>query len=312
MKAFARFALLLLALSSVSCATGGMTPVSNPMPAARAGLLPQYRIFYDALADYGEWTLIEPLGYVFHPNVSAIGWSPYAYGFWVPNDAFGWVWISSEPFGWATYHYGQWLYDRYEGWVWVPGIDWGPSWVDWQTNGDYVGWSPQLAPGTQSPGDTWHYVALNQMTSTDLTGRVLTRDEAVARSTQAQFQPIRNLAKVNGVTINRGPALELVERKTGPLQYVKISQIETGPAPAPSAPSGTPGVGRGAPTPLVEAARRAAEAARDAKRIAENGAPAPREVPLVRLIPPRPGSGTGGGVRRAPPAGPAPSDTTQH
>src|SRR5262249_26137921 len=71
---------LLVALSPLSgAAGGGMQAVSTPMPAARAGLLPEYRIFYDALKDYGEWTLIEPYGYVFRPNVSFIGWSPYQY-----------------------------------------------------------------------------------------------------------------------------------------------------------------------------------------------------------------------------------------
>ena len=52
--------------------------------------------------DDGDWTLIEPYGYVFRPHVNFVAWSPYQYGFWAPSDVYGWVWISAEPFGWAT------------------------------------------------------------------------------------------------------------------------------------------------------------------------------------------------------------------
>src|SRR5262249_27796664 len=54
----------------LGCASTGFTPVATPMPSARASLQPEYRMFYDALADYGDWKLIQPFGYVFRPRVS--------------------------------------------------------------------------------------------------------------------------------------------------------------------------------------------------------------------------------------------------
>ena len=92
------------------------------MPAARAALRPEYRLFYDSLVDYGDWVLIEPYGFMFRPRVDFATFRPYADGFWAPSDPWGWVWISAEPFGWATYHYGRWGYSRRIGWFWALGI----------------------------------------------------------------------------------------------------------------------------------------------------------------------------------------------
>ena len=83
---------------------------------------------------------------MFRPQVDFSDWRPYSYGFWAPSDAYGWVWVSSEPYGWATYHYGRWYYDEFQGWVWIPGAEWGPAWVAWEQTDDYVGWAP-LGPG---------------------------------------------------------------------------------------------------------------------------------------------------------------------
>src|SRR5688500_6768431 len=60
---------LLVACPLAGCAAGGYAPASTSMPAARAALRPEYRLFYDALQDYGDWVLIEPLGFVFRPRV---------------------------------------------------------------------------------------------------------------------------------------------------------------------------------------------------------------------------------------------------
>ena len=118
------------------------------MPAARAGLSAEYRVFYDALQDYGDWPLIEPFGYVFRPygtRDETGARTSTATG--RPREMYGWVWISSEPYGWATYHYGDWFYDDYQGWVWIPGLDWGPAWVSWVKTPDYIGWAPLFPPG---------------------------------------------------------------------------------------------------------------------------------------------------------------------
>src|SRR5207249_1853384 len=103
-RSLARLTLLVvLPLALISCATGTLVPERESMNAARASLLPEYRIFYDSLIDYGDWVLIEPFGYVFRPHVNAVAWQPYEDGFWAPTDVYGWTWISSEAFGWATY-----------------------------------------------------------------------------------------------------------------------------------------------------------------------------------------------------------------
>jgi hypothetical protein len=95
-RSWSLLTLTLLALTQLSCATIGLTPLQDSMPAARAGLSPEYRLFYDALQDYGDWTLIEPFGYVFRPYGNASSWRPYQYGYWAPSDVYGWVWISGE------------------------------------------------------------------------------------------------------------------------------------------------------------------------------------------------------------------------
>jgi hypothetical protein len=307
MRALARVALVLLALSPLSCAVGGGVAVQHPMPAARSGLSPELRVFYDALVDYGEWTTIEPFGYVFRPDVSFIGWQPYEYGFWVPSDSWGWVWISSEPFGWATYHYGSWTWDRFEGWVWIPGLDWGPAWVDWQVADDYVGWAPRVArapAGGVANADAWRYIPVAQMTSTAITGQLLKRSQLGPRA--ERLESIQNFAATNGVTFNRGPSFEMVEKQVGRLALVRIDEIATGPGAPRDSGAATP------LTPSVEATRRAAEeAARDAKRIAESGAPAPREVPIIRYLRERPDRGLPGKPLPAPGRRRAPADSTR-
>lgn len=67
-------------------------------------------------------------------------WAPYTEGYWAYTDA-GWTWVSQEPFGAVVFHYGRWLASS-TGWVWVPGYEWGPAWVSWRQNNDYLGWAP--------------------------------------------------------------------------------------------------------------------------------------------------------------------------
>ncbi len=98
-------------------------------------------MFYPDLAPYGEWIVFEPGVYAWHPYGIDPDWRPYTVGHWVWSD-YGWYWVSAEPFGWATYHYGRWYLDDFYGWIWVPDPVWGPAWVEWRCNDDYVGWAP--------------------------------------------------------------------------------------------------------------------------------------------------------------------------
>ena len=78
--------LALLACSSLSCAVpGGEVATQGPndsgvyhprTSAARVGLPPAYRPFYDELESYGDWTLIGPYGWVFRPSVNFVAVRP--------------------------------------------------------------------------------------------------------------------------------------------------------------------------------------------------------------------------------------------
>ena len=259
------------------CAASGFQAVSPTMPAAKAGLIPEFRIFYDALEEYGDWNLIEPYGYVFRPRVSFVAWQPYQDGFWVPSDVWGWVWISAEPFGGATYHYGSWLRDDFQGWVWIPGLDWGPAWVDWQLADQYVGWAP-LGPRGMNLGGWYSYAPLGQMASTNLKALIVPAQSIPEQIANAE--PVNNPAERGGVTIHRGPKFELVERVAGPLPRVRISEVAPGAgskrAGAPAAP---------AIEDDVEATQRAAEeATRQARTAAQRGGSPPQRLSVVRPV----------------------------
>jgi hypothetical protein len=290
-----------LALAQLSCASTGMIPATQSMPAARAALPPEERFFYDALADDGEWLLIEPYGYVFRPRANYLSWRPYEQGFWVPSDIYGWTWVSTEPFGWATYHYGEWFYDRFEGWVWIPGTDWGPAWVAWQEGDGYVGWAPIGPPNSNwysnVPGGPYLYVPASQMVATDLSAHLMHANQLTAKN--PQFQPVQNYVDLAGMRINRGPALEDIERAVGhPVRPVQIDDLF--PRLAPDARRDTgPDSGRPRslrspmPMPLdsIAALRRAAhEAALKARSLAQTGGSPPERVSLLRVLPRPPGS----------------------
>jgi hypothetical protein len=102
----------------------------------------QVGFFYSSLAPHGEWIEVESGFRVWRPFHVPHQWRPYLMGQWVWTDDYGWYWVSSEPFGWITYHYGRWYYDDYYGWVWMPDNVWGPAWVEWRYDNDYVGWAP--------------------------------------------------------------------------------------------------------------------------------------------------------------------------
>lgn len=291
-------------IAAASCATTGPQPVTPTMSAARAALPPEFRLFYDALEDEGDWTLIEPYGYVFRPRVNFVAWHPYERGFWVPSDVYGWVWISTEPFGWATYHYGRWLYDVYQGWVWIPGLDWAPAWVSWEMAGDFVGWAP-LPPdnftGAPLPENATRWAPVGALGATDIATRSLSEAQLGAAASEAR--PIRNVVERGGVRFNAGPPVDLVERVTGPLPRARFAE--------PDLPARGERGGADART-RIEAMRRAGvDAAREAEMIARTGGRAPARVPLVRPeLPPvsrqpaagRPGSGRGAA---------APADTSR-
>jgi len=317
-RSWSLLALALVALTQLSCATVGLTPMQEPMPAARAGLSPEYRIFYDALQDYGDWTLIEPFGYVFRPYGNVEGWRPYQYGYWAPSDTYGWVWISGEPFGWATYHYGEWLYDRYQGWVWIPGLDWAPAWVSWEETPDYIGWAPMFPPGYGPdliPGGEYLYVPTAELPTTDVQARVRTKGQIGEQL--GRPRPVSNPVERGGVKFDAGPKFADIERHSGLLPRVKIEDLVPGNAPV-TRPGARPGhppataplrppavqrpgarpvpAGASGETAAVEAMRRAAEEAAQAARSVTGGHAAPPAS--IRLVRPEVKRGFGPGEKK--------------
>lgn len=313
-----RIALALAALTQLSCAAAGLTPVTHAQPVERMGLAPEYRIFYDALQDQGDWVYIQPHGYVFRPDVNFITFRPYENGFWAPSDIYGWTWISAEPFGWATYHYGSWFFDRYYGWVWTPGRDWGPAWVSWQVADNYAGWSPLLAPGSaddQIRGGPWTYAPLGMLGNTDLVSHVV--HESDLHGPVPNLKPVQNMAERGGVVFNRGPRFDLVEKAAGSFPRVKIEPLEPGAAAAgrpgeskgeakAGARGGTTGSEKAASPAAIESMRRAGDdAARRARVLVDHGGPPPASVQVIHAVLPPPTTGAKPGAAKAPAGTPA-------
>lgn len=226
-RSLAGLALVAAFATALSCAVaeppvgGGPDTYAAPpaMSAARMGLAPIYRGFYDALEGEGDWVLIEPYGWVFRPRVNFDSWRPYYDGWWEPSDNWGWVWNSNDSFGWITDHYGSWFYDDYQGWVWEPGPVWGPAWVAWVGVGDYVGWAP-LAPvdydgWSTVPGGIFTFAAAQQFGGM----------QAGAQSSFLARPPVHdtsvrefaNFDRRDGVAFNRGPSFDEMRRLGSPI-----------------------------------------------------------------------------------------------
>ena len=112
-------------------------------PATAAG--EDVAMFYDELAQYGNWIDYANYGPVWSPSNVSPNWRPYTDGRWVPTSE-GWTFETWEPWGWATYHFGNWMPTRDYGWVWSPGSTWYPSTTAWRTSDSYVGWAPIPPP----------------------------------------------------------------------------------------------------------------------------------------------------------------------
>ena len=287
-----------------SCASVGVTPSSQPMPAARAGLQPDYRIFYDALEGMGDWVLTEPMGWVFRPDVNFVAWKPYERGFWTWNDWYGWVWISEEPFGWATYHYGRWFYDDFQGWLWMPGLTWGPAWVAWARNGDYVGWAalpPRGGPTSEGypqgtpPLGGWNFVQMGQLAGGELESRLA--DKERTRELLAQAKPVVRMVNREGTALNLGPPVDAVEKvagirmpRTEIVDPIKAEDLRAKPKTSGGAPS----------DPTAGVIRRAGQdAAQKAGQVPKGPPPIHMEVPRVPAK--RAPESSGGTISKVPP-----------
>ena len=87
---------------------------------------PYYAAGFADLYTYGAFSSCGAYGYGWRPFGAGLGWSPFTNGQWVMDPAFGWTWVSYQPWGWAPYHYGGWLFDAScGGWFYSPPVLYG-------------------------------------------------------------------------------------------------------------------------------------------------------------------------------------------
>ena len=98
--------------------------------------------FEAELAEGGDWTWVNPYGWVWVPRGVGADWRPYYNGSWIWLSLGGWTWLPYDPWGWVTFHYGRWGWYGGLGWYWIPGTIWGPAWVGWWWGADYWAWAP--------------------------------------------------------------------------------------------------------------------------------------------------------------------------
>lgn len=180
-------------------------------------------VFYSSLSSYGGWTNCS-YGRVWRPFRLRQHWRPYLDGRWIWTD-YGWYWSSFEPFGWAVYHYGRWQYDDYYGWIWIPDNVWGPAWVEWRYDDDYIGWAPltpaasfsfsvgvTLTGGWVAPLHYWNFIPCRYFTASRLADHV-----QPMRQTRRFFGNTRGAAGIRmeqDRVVNRGVDVGFIERRT--------------------------------------------------------------------------------------------------
>ncbi len=87
---------------------------------------PYYVPGFADLYSYGAFSSCGAYGYGWRPFGVGLGWSPFTNGQWIMDPAFGWTWVSYQPWGWAPYHYGGWLFDAScGGWFYSPPVLYG-------------------------------------------------------------------------------------------------------------------------------------------------------------------------------------------
>ena len=84
---------------------------------------PYYAAGFGTLSSFGAWSSCGSFGVGWRPFGAGLGWSPFSSGQWFWDPAYGWTFMSAQPWGWAPYHYGGWLFDAScGGWFYSPPI----------------------------------------------------------------------------------------------------------------------------------------------------------------------------------------------
>jgi len=182
-----------------------------------------FGLFYSSLQAHGEWISVG-FGTAWRPFHVGRQWRPYLNGRWIWTD-YGWYWSSYEPFGWATYHYGRWTYDDYYGWIWIPGDVWGPAWVEWRYDDDYIGWAP-LPPSARwsfsvgitfgqtwiAPVHYWNFVPCGNFSSVSVVNYIQPPD--ISRRIFGRTRPAGSVRAERDRIVNDAVRLDRVQRHT--------------------------------------------------------------------------------------------------
>lgn len=241
-----------LASSAAFAAIAIIVPVTaptnwNPVASAEAATSISFSVFYDGLADYGDWVDYDG-DYVFVPVVSDRDWRPYREGHWVYARGYGWTWVSDERFGWATYHYGRWGFAQEIGWYWIPGTRWAPAWVSWRRSGDHVAWAP--LPPHRGGGDDisisidvgsipdyyWVAVPTRSFLDVNLT-IVIINDDRERRRIVNDSEFVGSVNIENNIVVNNIIDVNFVEEKTG----TQVKQVEVKQTDDPASAKATDG-----------------------------------------------------------------------
>jgi len=108
-------------IDAVSTATNAALQYTNS---------PYYTSGFADLFTYGAFSSCGGYGLGWRPFGVGLGWSPFSTGQWMWDPAFGWTWMSSQPWGWAPYHYGGWLFDAgCGGWFYAPPVFYGSPFI---------------------------------------------------------------------------------------------------------------------------------------------------------------------------------------
>jgi hypothetical protein len=228
-----------------------------------------------ALDPYGDWVVVHTYGRVWRPRGMAADWRPYTLGIWTSVDG-DWVWQSELPWGWAAFHYGRWTLDPSYGWVWVPDDTWGPAWVVWRSDTDWVGWAPL------PPQATWHAGVFVGAVNPDAWCFVERRHFGVHAAHRVMVRPAerRRLVGVTRVHAAPPPRGARAHRRHD-------ARADARPAPAPErarpapAPAWRPGP-KASPAPRVAPASRSAPAPKATPAPAKKGKKAKKDHPEER------------------------------
>lgn len=183
-----------------------------------------FEYFYGSLQPYGSWIEIDDGLVAWRPARVTRRWQPYTMGRWV-YTANGWYWDSYEPYGWAVYHYGRWYYDDYYGWMWLPDDQWGPAWVEWRYDDNYIGWAPLPPYATFSigigirftrdfhyPVNHWHYVEYGHFDDYHVHNYFIPEKHKYRIHGKTKY---RGEYEYRGNVINRGVDRDYIEKRTG-------------------------------------------------------------------------------------------------